>query len=223
MPSDTIEIQAAVCRGFGEPLSIETLRLDPPQDGEVRVRVLASSICHSDIIYMDGGWGGELPAVFGHEVAGVVTDIGPAARSGDLHAGDRVLVSLLRSCGRCECCEAGAPTQCVTEFAIDSAPRLADGRGRPVRAGLRVYGRFCRACHGIRADGQGMTAPTGSRPANLIDDEWVHGDTDGDIFLVIRNGVPPAYDMDAWEGRITDEEIWHIVNFLRNMAVRMAR
>jgi len=92
-----------------------------------------------------------------------------------------------------------------------------------VRAGLRVYGRFCRACHGIRADGQGMTAPPGSRPANLIDDEWVHGDTDGDIFLVIRNGVPPAYDMDAWEGRITDEEIWHVVNFLRNMAGRMAR
>ena len=140
MPSDTIEIQAAVCRGFGEPLSIETLRLDPPQDGEVRVKVLASSICHSDIIYMDGGWGGELPAVFGHEVAGVVTDIGPSVHSGDLRAGDRVLVSLLRSCGRCECCEAGVPTQCVTGFAIDAAPRLADGRGRPVRAGLRVGG-----------------------------------------------------------------------------------
>ena len=140
MASGTIEIQAAVCREFARPLSVETLRLDPPLGNEVRVKVLASSICHSDIIYMDGGWGGELPAVFGHEVAGVVTDIGPAVRSGDLRAGDRVLVSLLRSCGRCECCEAGAPTQCVTEFAIDSAPRLTDGRGRPVRAGLRVGG-----------------------------------------------------------------------------------
>ena len=57
MASGTIEIQAAVCRKFGEPLSIETLRLDPPQGSEVRVKVLASSICHSDIIYMDGGWG----------------------------------------------------------------------------------------------------------------------------------------------------------------------
>lgn len=90
-----------------------------------------------------------------------------------------------------------------------------------VRSGLRVYGRFCRSCHGIRADGQGMTAPPGSRPANLIDDEWVHGDRDGDIFLVIRNGVPPDYDMDAWEGRIADEDIWHVVNFLRNMAERL--
>ena len=140
MHSDTIEIQAAVCREFGSPLTVETLRLDSPRGNEIRVKVLASSICHSDIIYMDGGWGGELPAVFGHEVAGVVTDIGPYVRSGDLRAGDRVLVSLLRSCGRCECCEAGVPTQCVTEFAIDAAPRLIDGRGRPVRAGLRVGG-----------------------------------------------------------------------------------
>ncbi len=116
---------------------------------------------------------------------------------------------------------AAAPAQ---EAAAEAPPENPiEATDESVRAGLRVYGRFCRACHGIRADGQGMTAPTGSRPANLIDDEWTHGDTDGDIFLVIRNGVPPAYDMDAWEGRITDEEIWHIVNFLRNMAVRMAR
>ena len=130
-PSDTVEIQAAVCRKFGEPLAIETLRLDPPAEGEIRVMVLASSICHSDIIYMDGGWGGEIPAVFGHEVAGVVTDIG---------VGDRVLVSLLRSCGRCECCEAGIPSQCVPGFPVDSAPRLTDEEGKPVRAGLRVGG-----------------------------------------------------------------------------------
>ena len=140
MSSGAIEIQAAVCREFGAPLTIETLRLDPPQESEVRVKLLASSICHSDIIYMDGGWGGTLPAVFGHEVAGVVTDIGPAVRSAGIRTGDRVLVSLLRSCGRCERCEAGIPTQCVTEFPIDAAPRLTDETGRPVRAGLRVGG-----------------------------------------------------------------------------------
>lgn len=108
----------------------------------------------------------------------------------------------------------------VQEPAAEAPENPIEATEESVRSGLRVYGRFCRSCHGIRADGQGMTAPTGSRPANLIDDEWVHGDRDGDIFLVIRNGVPPAYDMDAWEGRITDEEIWHIVNFLRNMAER---
>ena len=142
MTSDTIRIRAAVCRAFGEPLSIETLRLAPPEGSEIRVKVRASSICHSDITYMDGGWGGEdaLPAVFGHELAGGVTDLGPAAPAGDIRVGDRVLVSLLRSCGRCEYCEAGSPAQCAAKYAIDSTPRLADEHGRPVRAGLRVGG-----------------------------------------------------------------------------------
>ena len=142
MASDKIEIRAAVCRTFGAPLAIETLRLAPPEGSEIRVRVRASSICHSDITYMDGGWGGEdtLPAVFGHELAGVVTDLGPSVPPGCVGVGDRVLVSLLRSCGRCERCEAGSPAQCTAAFAIDSAPRLADGQGRPVRAGLRVGG-----------------------------------------------------------------------------------
>ena len=142
MTSDAIEIRAAVCRGFGAPLAVETLRLAPPEGSEIRVRVRASSICHSDITYMDGGWGGEdmLPAVFGHELAGVVTDLGPSVPPGSIVVDNRVLVSLLRSCGRCERCEAGSPAQCTAEFAIDSAPRLTDGEGRPVRAGLRVGG-----------------------------------------------------------------------------------
>ena len=140
MTSDSIEICAAVCRAFGEPLSIETLRLAPPQGSEIRVRVRASSICHSDITYMDGGWGGALPTVFGHELAGAVTDLGPSVPPGGIGAGDRVLVSLLRSCGHCEYCEAGSPAQCVTAFGIDSTPRLADSQGRPVLAGLRVSG-----------------------------------------------------------------------------------
>ena len=89
---------------------------------------------------MDGGWGGDLPAVFGHEVAGVVTDIGPGVLSANVQMGDRVLVSLLRSCGHCERCEAGVPAQCVAVFPIDSVPRLSDGKGRPVRAGLNVGG-----------------------------------------------------------------------------------
>ena len=110
MSSGAIEVQAAVCREFGEPLTIETLRLEPPQGNEVRVKVLASSICHSDIIYINGGWGGTLPTVFGHEVAGVVTDIGSAVLSSGIDTGSRVVVFLLRSCGRCESCEAGNPT-----------------------------------------------------------------------------------------------------------------
>lgn len=128
-----------------------------------------------------------------------------------------VAFALLPAAGSAPLTAAGA----VQEPAAEVPENPVEATEESVRSGLRVYGRFCRSCHGIRADGQGMTAPPGSRPANLIDDEWVHGDRDGDIFLVIRNGVPPDYDMDAWEGRITDEDIWHVVNFLRNMAERL--
>ncbi len=87
-----------------------------------------------------------------------------------------------------------------------------------IAAGRRTYGRFCRSCHGLRADGAGMTAPPGSMPANLVDEEWDHGSTDAEIFTVIKEGVAPEFDMDAWEGRVTDDDIWHVINFLRDLA-----
>ena len=78
--SGTSTMKAAVCREFGAPLTIEQVRLDPPQAGEVTVRIAACAICHSDITYWQGGWGGALPAVYGHEAAGVVETVGPGGR-----------------------------------------------------------------------------------------------------------------------------------------------
>ena len=69
-------MRAAVCRAFGAPLAIEDLVLDPPQAGEVRVDVAACAICHSDIHFAEGAWGGKLPAVYGHEAAGIVESVG---------------------------------------------------------------------------------------------------------------------------------------------------
>ena len=69
-------IKAAVCREFGAPLVIEDVQLAPPGMGEVEVTLDAVAICHSDISYAEGAWGGHLPAVYGHEAAGVVTDLG---------------------------------------------------------------------------------------------------------------------------------------------------
>ena len=120
--------------------------------------------------------------------------------------------------GTVQAAEAAQETQ---EAAAEIPENPIEATEESVRAGLRIYGRFCRSCHGIRGDGRGQNPSPGTRPANLIDDEWVHGDSDGEIYNLIRRGVPPAYDMDAWEGRITDEEIWHVVNFLRNLAERM--
>lgn len=116
--------------------------------------------------------------------------------------------------------KAAEAVQETQEAAAEIPENPIEATEESVRAGLRVYGRFCRSCHGINLDGRGQSPSPGTRPANLVDDEWVHGDSDGEIYNVIRQGVPPNYDMDAWEGRITDEEIWNVINYLRFRASR---
>lgn len=90
-------VKAAVCREFGAPLSIEEITVASPGPGQVKVRVEACAICHSDIHFIDGAWGGSLPAVYGHEAAGTVAAIGDGVDNVAL--GDRVVISLIRSCG----------------------------------------------------------------------------------------------------------------------------
>ncbi len=120
------KIKAAVCHAFGEPLRIEDIELRAPQTGEVEVTLGAVAICHSDISYADGIWGGSLPAVYGHEAAGMVTAIGPGTTGAAV--GDTVVVTLIRSCGSCASCSGGAPTACDTGYDGDSGPiTTADG------------------------------------------------------------------------------------------------
>ena len=81
-------ISAAVCNGFGQPLAIEELDLRAPQAGEVEVTIEACAVCHSDIAYAAGAWGGETPLVLGHEAAGRVSKVGRGV--GDIALGDLV-------------------------------------------------------------------------------------------------------------------------------------
>ncbi len=119
-------IDAAVCHEFGQPLSIEKVALRAPQGAEVEVTLAACAICHSDITYMDGGWGGSLPAVYGHEAAGHVTALGDLVRG--ISIGDPVVVTLIRACGHCAPCSEGKPTACDTAFDGDHGPlKTADG------------------------------------------------------------------------------------------------
>lgn len=129
-------MRAAVCREFGRSLTIEDVELDPPGAGEIEVKLAACAICHSDIIYAEGGWGGTLPAVYGHEAAGVVASVGPGVTL--CRPGDHVVVTLIRSCGRCPACAAGAPVTCETRFALDQRSPLTDAAGRPLVQGLRT-------------------------------------------------------------------------------------
>jgi S-(hydroxymethyl)glutathione dehydrogenase / alcohol dehydrogenase len=123
-------VRAAVCRSFGAALELEELELGPPERGEARVRLAACAICHSDLFFADGAWGGDLPAVYGHEAAGVVVEAGPGVQ--DLWPGDPVVVSLLRSCGRCFFCARGEPQLCEGEFPGDRPGRLRTSDGEPV-------------------------------------------------------------------------------------------
>jgi Zn-dependent alcohol dehydrogenase len=130
-------MKAAVCRAFGAPLSVEELDLAPPRAGEVRVRLAACAICHSDIIYADGGWGGQLPAVYGHEAAGIVEEVGAGVTH--LRQGDHAVVTLIRACGHCPACTRGAPVRCETVFPLDEqSPLTTRAGGEPIVHGLRT-------------------------------------------------------------------------------------
>lgn len=108
------QIKAAVCREFGAPLTIETVTLAAPNMGEVEVTLKACAICHSDISFIDGGWGGALPAVYGHEAAGHVSAVGDGVRG--VAIGDPVVVTLIRACGTCPSCAGGKPVACESDM-----------------------------------------------------------------------------------------------------------
>lgn len=129
-------MRAAVCYAFGKPLVIEEVALTPPGPGEVRVRLEACAICHSDISYMEGAWGGELPAVYGHEAAGVVEAIGEGVA--DLVAGEHVVVTLIRHCGRCPACAAGTPVLCEGSFPLGRRSPISARDGRPIAQAMRT-------------------------------------------------------------------------------------
>ncbi|HJQ35861.1 MAG TPA: Zn-dependent alcohol dehydrogenase [Thermoanaerobaculia bacterium] len=129
-------MKAAVCYEFGQPLRIEDVELDPPKSGEVRVRIAATAVCHSDLHLMHGDWSGALPIVAGHEAAGIVEAIGENVTT--VKPGDRVVVSLLRSCGRCAHCSTGASHNCDAPFALDSESRLRNANGDALQHGIKV-------------------------------------------------------------------------------------
>jgi S-(hydroxymethyl)glutathione dehydrogenase/alcohol dehydrogenase len=131
-------MRAAVCREFGQPLVVEEVILGPVGPTDVHVDVAVCAVCHSDIHYAEGAWGGHLPTVYGHEAAGVVEAIGSEVT--DLSVGDHVVVTLIRSCGTCLQCEKGNHVFCETSFASDASERLTNDAGEAVQAAM-----FCGA------------------------------------------------------------------------------
>ncbi len=138
-------MKAAVCYAFGQPLVVEEIDLDPPGPGEVKVRVAAVAVCHSDVHLIRGeweGWSAPVPVVAGHEAAGVVLEAGSGVEH--VRPGDRVVVSLLRWCGRCFFCAAGMPYLCEGKFALASETRLHSRAGEALNQGIST-GAFAEA------------------------------------------------------------------------------
>jgi mono/diheme cytochrome c family protein len=86
-----------------------------------------------------------------------------------------------------------------------------------VDAGKAAYQKYCRFCHGAEGLGDGPSAPKGSKPSNLADAEWVRGSSDGEIFVVLRDGAGPKFEMKGFKGRMTDQDMWHVVNYIRSL------
>jgi S-(hydroxymethyl)glutathione dehydrogenase / alcohol dehydrogenase len=113
-------MNAAVLRESRRPLSIESLRLDAPRTGEVLVRIKATGVCHSDLMAADGTMPVPLPAVLGHEAAGIVEEVGPGVRR--VRPDDHVILSWAPECGECFYCMSGHSNLCERY-----APRVLDG------------------------------------------------------------------------------------------------
>lgn len=129
-------MRAAVGYEPGKPLIIEDIDIDPPRAGEVKVRLAATAICHSDIHALHGDWNGKFPVVAGHEAAGVVEEVGEHVTL--TAPGENVVVSLLRSCGHCFYCAQGLSNLCNGVFALQTESRLRNKRGESIYQGIRT-------------------------------------------------------------------------------------
>jgi len=121
-------MKAAVCYEFSKPLVVEEVDIDPPQKGEIKVRIAATAVCHSDIHAIKGDRPIRPPFVPGHESAGYVEEVGENVTS--VKPGDTVVVSLLFSCGQCIYCHTGRPNLCEARRPLDTESRLLNKQGQ---------------------------------------------------------------------------------------------
>ena len=130
------DITVAVVREKEKPFTIEKARIRGPKDDEVLVRVVATGLCHTDLIVRDQYYPVPLPAVLGHEGAGVVEALGPGVK--DLKVGDHVVLTY-GACGHCNPCSGGHGAYCKDFFGLnfgggelDGSTAIQDPHGQPL-------------------------------------------------------------------------------------------
>lgn len=119
------------------PLELHKLELDPPEAGELLVRIEAAGICHSDLSVLNGSRPRPVPLALGHEAAGVVEGVGRGVR--DVAEGDHVVLTFVPSCGMCSECTGGRPALCPAAAAANAEGRMLAGGRRLHRDGIDVH------------------------------------------------------------------------------------
>ena len=133
-----METRAAVAHEAGKPLSVETVQLEGPKDGEVMVEIKATGVCHTDAFTLSGeDPEGLFPAVLGHEGAGVVVEVGPGVRS--LKPGDHVIPLYTPECRECEYCVSGKTNLCQAIRTTQGQGVMPDGTSRFSSGGGKIF------------------------------------------------------------------------------------
>ena len=151
-------MKAAVLREVGKPLQIEDVQINKPGPHEVLIRTMAAGVCHSDLHFVEGSYPHPLPAVLGHESAGIVEAVGSEVRT--VKPGDHVITCLSAYCGHCEHCLTGHMSRCVspdTKRGKEEEPRLMqEGKPLPQFLNLSSFAEQMliheHACVAIRKD-----------------------------------------------------------------------
>ena len=130
-------MKAAVLYERKTPLVVEDVDLDPPKAGEVRVKVVANGVCHSDYSVIHGVLTFPLPMVLGHEGAGIGEEIGAGVTL--VKPGDHVVLSAVSACGTCFHCSLGEFPQCESPLKMLVTGTLADGTSRLSKAGKPIH------------------------------------------------------------------------------------
>ena len=133
-----METRAAIATKAGAPLSIETVTLDGPREGEVLVEIKATGVCHTDAFTLSGDDPeGIFPAILGHEGAGVVVDCGPGVTS--LKKGDLVIPLYVPECRQCKSCLSGKTNLCTSIRETQGQGVMPDGSSRFSIGGDKIF------------------------------------------------------------------------------------
>ena len=135
----TTTARAAICHGEGQHFTIEDVELDDLRPDELLVRIVATGICHTDMAVRDQQLPTPLPAVLGHEGAGIVEAVGSNVTAAA--PGDRIIMSF-NSCGDCPSCDVDAPTYCYNFFPHNFSGGRADGSATISKDGDSIGGNF---------------------------------------------------------------------------------